>query len=768
MHTLYHGFCRVERPVVLPLRAFLLLVLALLTGGSLFAQGLNPEPGVVYSDLSIPRVDLYLHPDSLAAMYDDPTSDDYFRARYVFTRGAYRDSVADIGLRFRGNFSRYANKKNFKVSFNTFERGRKWNGLEKLNLNGQANDPSVIRAKLLSDLIPAMGVEGTRAAHTEVYINGDYYGLYINVEHIDEQFTKWHFGTNRGNLYKCTYPVDLVWQGSSPSSYAYCEWKRGGDTPAYNDLIHFIDVLNNTPDDDLACALEQVFNVDDYLRQAAIDVMTGNWDGYIYNKNNLYLFQNTATGRMEYIIYDTDNTYGIDWIGRDWGTRDIYSWSRGGESRPLYERLVANPEYRARFSWYVERLAEQVMEPGSYFPRIDALKALITPSAEADPYRPLDQGYSIDDFHDSYDNALGGHVDYGLKPFVQTRIGTAIGQLESFDMAPVVNHLWHNHPVLGRAPQLRVFVEDDQADPAVYAVYALDGVLDSVLMADDGLHGDGAAGDGIYGAVLDALEEPALWSLRVHAYGADGRTTRYPCQPLEWSIAEPQYGLYINEFMARNQTYMANEQGLYADWLELYNAGPDAVFLGDKYLSADPRYPAQWRMPAVVLEPGVFMWFWADDEPGLGPNHTNFRIAAAGGTLGIYASEAERHYPIHQLSYGAQTADISWGLLPDGQGEGQALSAATPGWSNVLTGLEPIAVEGQPLLFPNPASDRVYLRATCGDWDLLSAEGSLLRGYRQAAQTWLDLSGLQPGLYLLRSRCAETQQVLKLVVAPSR
>lgn len=745
-----------------------LLMLAMAAWQPVWAQGLRPEPGVVYSDVSIPRVDLYIHPDSLAAMYANPASDEHFRAQFVFTRGAYRDSVTDVGLRFRGNFSRYANKKNFKVSFNTFRPGRKWNGLEKLNLNGQANDPSVIRAKLVSDLIPALGVEGTRAAHTEVYINGDYYGLYINVEHIDEQFAKWHFGTNRGNLYKCTYPVDLVWQGSNPDSYAYCEWKQGGDTPPYTDLIGFIDVLNNTPDADLACELDQVFNVDDYLRQAAIDVMTGNWDGYIYNKNNLYLFQNTATGRMEYIIYDTDNTYGIDWVDRDWGTRDIYNWSRGGESRPLYQRLMAHAGYRARFSWYIERLTEQLMEPGTYFPRIDLLKAMITPAAEADPYRPLDQGFSIEDFHDSYDNALGGHVDYGLKPFVQTRIGTATGQLESYDMAPVVNHLGHNHPELGLAPRLRVFAEDDQPGLAVYGVYSLDGELDSVLMADDGLHGDGAAGDGVYGAVLAASDEPALWSFRVHAYGADGQVTRYPCQPLEWSIAEPQYGLTINEFMARNQTHMANELGQYADWLELYNAGPDPVFLGDKYLSSDPRYPAQWLMPSVTLEPGAFIWFWADDEPVLGPNHTNFRIDAGGGTLGIYASEAERHYPIHQLSYGEQAADVSWGLLPDGQGDGEALSTATPGWSNVLTGLEGLQVEGRPELFPNPAGDRCYLRSTCGEWDLLSVQGNLMRGYEQAAMSWLDLSGLQPGLYLLRSRCAATLQVLKLVIAPSR
>ena len=40
-------------------------------------------------------------------------------------------------------------QKSFKVSFNTFTQGASWNGLEKLNLNGNHNDPSMLRARMV-------------------------------------------------------------------------------------------------------------------------------------------------------------------------------------------------------------------------------------------------------------------------------------------------------------------------------------------------------------------------------------------------------------------------------------------------------------------------------------------------------------------------------------------------------------------------------------------------------------------------------------------
>ena len=51
----------------------------------------------------------------------------------------------------------------------------------------------------------------------------------------------------------------------------------------------------------LICDLGALFNTYDYLKIMAADIFCGDWDGYIYNKNNFYLYHNTATGQLEYV-----------------------------------------------------------------------------------------------------------------------------------------------------------------------------------------------------------------------------------------------------------------------------------------------------------------------------------------------------------------------------------------------------------------------------------------------------------------------------------
>src|SRR5690606_19206517 len=90
------------------------------------------------------------------------------------------------------------------------------------------------------------------------------------------------------------------------------------DSDDYSDLVNFIRVLNTTSDEDFICEMEKVFEINDYLKYLAIDILIGNWDGPLYNKNNFYLYSNPVTGKFHYLPYDLDNTFGIDWLGESW------------------------------------------------------------------------------------------------------------------------------------------------------------------------------------------------------------------------------------------------------------------------------------------------------------------------------------------------------------------------------------------------------------------------------------------------------------------
>jgi hypothetical protein len=725
----------------------------------LTSQPVFPDDEPVFKDDVVPRIDIFIHPDTLQWIYENVESYQEFHATFVFDNETIRDTIENIGFRLRGNTSRYSQKKSFKVSFNTFEPGRKWNGLEKLNLNGEHNDPSIVRAKLCWDLLRELEIPAPRSNHVQVYINNNYYGLYINTEHIDEEFVASRFGNKDGNLYKCLWPADLDYLGQNPEYY---KLTNGGSRRVYDlrtnvaeddysDIAHFIDVLNNTPSNQFICEMDKVFNLYDYLKIVAADIFTGNWDGYIYNKNNFYLYHNTETGKFEYIPYDLDNTFGIDWVDRDWGTRDIYDWEQhGDEVRPLYTRIMAIPELKDQFTYYLNLLTTTFASEEDFYPVIDATRDKIAPYVINDPYYPLDYGYTYSDFLNSYTSALGGHVGYGLKPYVHVRDSSNLAQIELTDIEPVIKYVGHSAFLPGQDFTVTAYAEDEDETPEVKLVYRLNnGALQFLYMYDDGEHNDGEEGDKIYGGTISGITNSTSIEFQVSVTDNFGYNSIKPCDPLELNLfpsTDPE--LYINEFMASNDGAFADEFGEYDDWIELFNGDDVPVWLGDKSLSDNPDIPYKWPMPDITLQPGGFILFWADDDPEQGIKHTNFKLKEEGDEIGIYDSESTGFYPIDTVVFSAQAADISFGRDPDGDSAWKYYTVITPGLSNSGgANVDEHKNESFLTIYPNPVADNsVYLEEPM-NLKVFDGTGSLILELYNVNKISTD--GLKPGFYLV-------------------
>ena len=167
-----------------------LIIILILISPRVCCQIQNPDPGFVFDDSTIPRIDIIIPEEDLQLLYSNPYSDLEYRAVFRFTREGQEEEVPDVGIRFRGNTSRNKYKKAFKVSFNTFLAGGNFHGLEKINLNAETNDPSMIRSKLSWELFRYMGIPASRVNHVRLFINNAFFGVYINTEHIDERFLK--------------------------------------------------------------------------------------------------------------------------------------------------------------------------------------------------------------------------------------------------------------------------------------------------------------------------------------------------------------------------------------------------------------------------------------------------------------------------------------------------------------------------------------------------------------------------------------------------
>lgn len=736
-------------------RNIILLIAGLLIATYLHSQPVNPPEGYVFNDSIIPRVDILIDPNDLALIFANPESNTEYPATFIFTTPLNSDTLKNIGFRLRGNTSRWSSKKSYKVSFNTFDPEKKFYGLEKMNINGEHNDPSILRAKLCWDMLRFMGVAASRANHVVFYINHKYYGVYLNVEHIDEEFIRSRVGDKQGNLYKCLWPADLAYIGVNPEKYKFEQngrrtynLKTNKEYDDYYDLAELINIINNSSPDEFTCQIKKSFNVPDFLKIAAADVLTGNWDNYSYLKNNFYLYRNPLTGNFEFIPYDLDNTFGVDWFGIDWANRDIYNWSNSEEERPLYDRIMAVPEFRDLFSYYLDWLMDNYFNQNQLFSRIDWLHGMIRPFVINDPYYPLDYGYQISDFDNSLDLTIGAHVKWGLKPFILQRSLSARNQLQVNPLKPVLNQLMYNQPGLNEPLDIRVLFEDDDPD-GIYLMFSKnDGIYQQITLFDDGNHNDMEPGDNIYGASIEGDNQAWTADFFIRASDHSGNVSDFPCDPILVEIPVRPEALVINEFCASNQSIIADNYGEYDDWIEIFNKGTIPVWLGNKFLSDNLLNRNKWKMPFTYLNPGSFILIWADGQEEQGDRHTNFRLDMQAEEIGLFDAPSTGFQLIDKVIYGPQTTDYSYARTVDGGIEWSVDVSPTPERSNhIPVYMQPLIPDNSITVYPNPVRGELIFFNTVTSVRLFDMYGKEL--LREKDQNYMSIGSLLPGVYTL-------------------
>lgn len=165
-------------------------------------------------------------------------------------------------------------------------------------------------------------------------------------------------------------------------------------------------------------------------------------------------------------------------------------------------------------------------------------------------------------------------------------------------------------------------------------------------------------------------------------------TPSAPNDPKPTTIVWPPLPpVYINEFMATNSKGAVDEYYEHDDWIELYNAGIEAVDLGGRYLTDTLSNPTKFRIPDGTMIPsGGHLIFWADDQVAQGPRHMPFKLSAGGEQIGLYESESAGLRPIDTLTFGPQATDVSMGRPCDGEPGMFIQPHPTPGAANAGVG----------------------------------------------------------------------------------
>ena len=607
-----------------------------------------------------------------------------------------------VGVRFRGNTSymmaQNSQKKSFNIEIDYTVEDQCLMGYKTLNLINCMDDPTFMREVLYSNTCRRQ-IPSAKANFVKLVINDENWGIYANVQQLNAEFIEDWFPSNDGTRWRAEGTMDggntgrspgtiqaepggggggmfngtaaLTWQGSDSAIYeAAYELKNTKQDDPWSSLINTCDVLNNTALEQLPDVLDEVLNVDRAIWLCAFEIIFHDDDGYVYKRgSDYYLYYEPETGRIHLIQYDGNSCM------RSSGAAGWSLYYRSDDSQvPLMYRLMAVNQYKQRYLAHVRTILDSYLTEDNLWPKIDEYRALI------------EQEVQLDDKKLYTTQAFVSGVSE-LKNFIQTRRNSLLGNRDvNWDIPEILSV---DHDVIQEQDGQSLIVTArlgqtvPVADVQLFLAESPYGRFTALPMMPDTETID------TYTVTLPSYPPGTVLRYYVQAVAADSTGT------MAFSPAGAEYDVYtyavtyaraetsdvvINELMARNDTTVADPQGDYDDWIELFNTSDMTVDLSGMYLSDNPENPLKWQFPDdTTIEPAGYLLVWADedggDEPGL---HANFKLSSNGETVWLYDTDKNNNALLDTVSFAAMESDQSMGRVPDGIGDMQILTIPSP------------------------------------------------------------------------------------------
>jgi len=134
------------------------------------------------------------------------------------------------------------------------------------------------------------------------------------------------------------------------------------------------------------------------------------------------------------------------------------------------------------------------------------------------------------------------------------------------------------------------------------------------------------------------------------------------CSALVFSL---RADVLISEFMASNARTLADEDGQFPDWIELYNSGSNTVNLLNWSLTDNATNLKKWQFPSTNIATSGFLVVFASGKNRtlVGSNlHTNFKLAASGDYLALVEPDGVTIASQFAPTFPPQFPDVSYGL----------------------------------------------------------------------------------------------------------
>lgn len=579
----------------------------------------------------------------------------------------------NVGVRFRGgssySFIGSSQKKPFGIAMDAFMPGQRLYGYDSLNLNNGYLDPTFVREALVYNVFRTFMTAG-RANFVVLRVNGQDWGVYVNVQQPDKTMLRQWFVDEDGARFEADALLpgavqngsSLTWLGSTATAYMNnYELKTPSLPQPWTPLIDVCSALNQTSLANLTAALDPRFCIDEALRMIAGQIVFVNPDSYVTTGHNYYVYHDPYHNRVHTIPWGMNLPLGASFLAGS-TTAQRASWSLFANStntgRPLLARLWAVPALRERYLAHARTLVEQHFDWAILQPRIAAYQSLIAAAVAADPKKLYPTAAFTSNLTADY--VAGFTTISALRTLIQSRRTYLLGHAELQKPAPTVGNVGHQpaSPSFGTQVWINATIVGNAAPVGSATLYSRAiGAYQQSPMFDDGMHMDGAANDGVYGAALPAYPPGSFVD-----YYVAGASTAAAGGAMTFG---PRTGpVRINEFLAQNDTVLPDPFGEYDDWLELVNTSPVAIDLSGMHLTDSLQNPTKFTFPAgTTIAANGTLLVWCDEDGTQGPLHANFKLAAGGEEVALFAVDGQTLLD-HRV-FGPQQADISTGRLRD-------------------------------------------------------------------------------------------------------
>lgn len=275
--------------------------------------------------------------------------------------------VENVGVRKKGFIgSLSTTKPSLKIKFDEYVSGQEFSGIERLTLNNQRQDPSLINACLGYHVFRNDGVAAPRCNFARVSVNGVELGVYAHVDSLKKRFVRRNFTDSTGNLWEGTLS-DFRTDWTGTFEIKTNEEQNPSDP---SDLEAALLV----PDDQLLAAVGDIVDLERFYRFWALETLTGHWDGYSGNTNNFYFYRDPTTNKIEFIPWGADALF----------RQRFTPYASVQAAGQLTRRLYLHPQGQTAYLSAVTDVLDTVWNEGELVAEATRMQDLIRPHVAPD------------------------------------------------------------------------------------------------------------------------------------------------------------------------------------------------------------------------------------------------------------------------------------------------------------------------------------------------------------------------------------------------